>query len=124
MDRRCMRRKSARLGQCRGRSAELSGHTDPRNCSRQGWTEVKARHFCSPCYILFIGPVFGGAMEQHFILINLLVKLGVAAALASAMVRSVEFKSLLFREDRSWKQRIYLVLWFALAEWIDRKSVV
>ncbi len=57
-------------------------------------------------------------MEQHFILINLLVKLGVAAALASAMVRSVEFKSLLFREDRSWKQRIYLVLWFALAEWI------
>src|SRR2546429_5666689 len=57
-------------------------------------------------------------MEQHFILINLLVKLGVAAPLASAMLRSVEFKSLLFREDRSWKQRIYLVLWFALAAWI------
>jgi two-component system, LytTR family, sensor kinase len=57
-------------------------------------------------------------MEQHLIIINLLVKLGVAAALASALVRSVEFKSLLFREDRTLKQRIYLVLWFALSEWI------
>ena len=45
-------------------------------------------------------------MEQRLILVNLLVKLGVAAAVASALVRSVEFKSLLFREDRSlgtWK---------------------
>ena len=37
-------------------------------------------------------------MEQRLILVNLLIKLGVAAAVASALVRSVEFKSLLFRE--------------------------
>ena len=57
-------------------------------------------------------------MEQRLILINLLVKLGLAAALASALVRSVEFKSLLFREERTLKQRIYLVLWFAVSAWI------
>src|SRR5262249_2130918 len=49
-------------------------------------------------------------------------KLGVAAAVASALVRSVEFKSLLFREDRNLKQKIYLVLWLgiplALGVWI------
>jgi len=39
-------------------------------------------------------------MEQRLILINLLIKLGVATAVASTLVRSVEFKSLLFREDR------------------------
>jgi len=53
-------------------------------------------------------------MEQRLILINLLIKLGVAAAVASTLVRSVEFKSLLFREERSLKQQIYLVLWIAL----------
>ena len=52
-------------------------------------------------------------MEQRLILINLLIKLGVAAAVASTVVRSVEFKNLLFREDRSLKQKIYLVLWIA-----------
>ena len=52
-------------------------------------------------------------MEQRLILINLLIKLGVAAAVASTLVRSVEFKSLLFREDRSLKEKIYLVLWIA-----------
>ena len=53
-------------------------------------------------------------MEQRLILINLLIKLGVAAAVASALVRSVEFKKLLFREHRNLKQRIYLILWIAL----------
>ena len=53
-------------------------------------------------------------MEQRLILINLLIKLGVAAAVASTLVRSVEFKSLLFREDRSLKQQIYLVLWIGI----------
>jgi two-component system LytT family sensor kinase len=53
-------------------------------------------------------------MEQRLILINLLIKLGVAAAVASALVRSVEFKKLLFRERRSLKQRVYLILWIAL----------
>jgi two-component system, LytTR family, sensor kinase len=52
-------------------------------------------------------------MEQRLILINLLIKLGVAAAVASSLVRSVEFKNLLFRDDRSLKQKIYLVLWIA-----------
>ena len=61
-------------------------------------------------------------MESRVILVNLLIKLGIAAALSSALARSVEFKSLLFREERSLKQQIYLVLWFgipmALAVWI------
>ena len=53
-------------------------------------------------------------MEQPHILINLLIRLGVAAAVASSLVRSVEFKSLLFRDQRSWKQRIYLILWICV----------
>ena len=53
-------------------------------------------------------------MEQRLILINLLIKLAVAAAVASSLVRSVEFKSLLFREDRSLKHQIYLVLWVSI----------
>jgi len=59
-------------------------------------------------------------MELRLILINLLVKLGLAAALAAALVRSVEFKSLLFREQRSIKDRIYLVLWLTVSEWIGK----
>ncbi|MBV9180033.1 MAG: sensor histidine kinase, partial [Acidobacteria bacterium] len=54
------------------------------------------------------------------ILINLLVKLGVAAAIAAALVRSVEFKSLLFREHRSLRDRVYLVLWLVLSDWIGK----
>ncbi len=53
-------------------------------------------------------------MEPRLILINLLIKLGVAAAVSSSLVRSKEFKSLLFREERTFRQKIYLVLWFAL----------
>ena len=53
-------------------------------------------------------------METRLIWINLLVKLGVAAAVSSSLVRSVEFKSLLFREERTLRQKIYLVLWFGL----------
>jgi two-component system LytT family sensor kinase len=53
-------------------------------------------------------------MESRLILINLLVKLGVAAAVSSSLVRSKEFKSLLFREERTFLQKVYLVLWFAL----------
>ena len=60
--------------------------------------------------------------DQKLILINLLVKLGVAAAVSSTLVRSREFKKLLFREERSTRQKIYLTLWFsipiALAVWI------
>lgn len=53
-------------------------------------------------------------MEPRLILINLLIKLGVAAAVSSTLVRSKEFKSLLFREQRTFRQKVYLVLWFAL----------
>src|SRR5215831_3154554 len=61
-------------------------------------------------------------MEQRLILVNLLLKLGVAAAVSSALVRSLEFKKLLFREQRSTHQKVYLALWFgipiALGVWI------
>ena len=61
-------------------------------------------------------------MDQKLILVNLLIKLGVAAAVSSTLVRSREFKKLLFREERSTRQKIYLTLWFsipiALAVWI------
>jgi two-component system LytT family sensor kinase len=53
-------------------------------------------------------------MEPRLILINLLVKLGVAAAVSSSLVRSKEFKALLFREERTFRQKIFLVLWFGL----------
>jgi two-component system LytT family sensor kinase len=53
-------------------------------------------------------------MEPRLILINLLVKLGVAAAVSSSLVRSKEFKHLLFREERTFRQKVYLVLWFGL----------
>jgi two-component system LytT family sensor kinase len=53
-------------------------------------------------------------MEPRLILVHLLLKLGVAAAVSSSLVRSLEFKSLLFREERTPRQKIYLVLWFAL----------
>src|SRR5260370_15544226 len=57
-------------------------------------------------------------MQYRLILINLLVKLGVAAAIAAGLVRWVEFKSLLFREERSIKDRLYLVFWLAISAWI------
>ena len=57
-------------------------------------------------------------MEYRLILINLLVKLGVAAAIAAGLVRSVEFKSVLFREQRSIKDRLYLALWLAVSAWV------
>jgi two-component system, LytTR family, sensor kinase len=53
-------------------------------------------------------------MEPSLILIHLLLKLGVAAAISSTLVRSLEFKSLLFREERTFRQKIYLVLWLGL----------
>jgi two-component system, LytTR family, sensor kinase len=53
-------------------------------------------------------------MEPRLILLNLLFRLGVAAAVSSTLVRSKEFKSLLFREERTFRQKFYLVLWFGL----------
>ncbi len=60
--------------------------------------------------------------DQKLILVNLLLKIGVAAAVSSTLVRSLEFKKLLFREERTSRQKIYLTIWFAtpiaLAVWI------
>src|SRR5579872_6087224 len=53
-------------------------------------------------------------MEPRLILIHQLIKLGVAAAVSSSLVRTKEFKSLLFREERTPRQKIYFVLWMAL----------
>src|SRR5947209_18044714 len=49
-------------------------------------------------------------MDQRFILVTLLLKLGVAAAVASALVRSRRFHELLFRDERNLRQKIGLVL--------------
>ena len=53
-------------------------------------------------------------MEPRLILIQLVLKLGVAAAVSSSLVRSKEFKALLFREERAFRQKVYLVLAMAL----------
>jgi len=53
-------------------------------------------------------------LEPRLILVNLLIKLGVAAALSSALVRSKEFKNLIFREQRETRHKIYLALWMAI----------
>src|SRR5579872_1860034 len=53
-------------------------------------------------------------VEQRLVLVTLLVKLGVAAAVASALVRSVRFKSLLFRNQRTLNENIQLVLFIGL----------
>jgi len=53
-------------------------------------------------------------MDQKLILITLLVKLGVAAAVASAVGRSKEFKRLLFREDRTLPQTLGFISFMAV----------
>ena len=53
-------------------------------------------------------------MDQRLILVTLLVKLGVAAAVASALARSRYFQSLLFREERTTEQKVHLVLFIAV----------
>ncbi len=53
-------------------------------------------------------------LEPRLILPFLLLKLGVAAALSSALVRSKEFKIQIFREQRATRQKIYLALWMAI----------
>jgi two-component system, LytTR family, sensor kinase len=54
------------------------------------------------------------SMDSQTILIHLALKLGVAAAVSSSLVRSKEFKLLLFREERVFRQKVYLVLCMAL----------
>ena len=62
-------------------------------------------------------------MDQKLILITLLIRLGVVAAIASAVVRSRYFKSILFRNEiRSARQQIQIVLFVgvpvALGVWV------
>src|SRR5438093_699733 len=65
-------------------------------------------------------------MDQRLILLTQLIKLGVAAAIASALVRSRDFKRLLFLEESTLRQRIALVIFIAvpylLGVWV-RQSV-
>lgn len=51
-------------------------------------------------------------MQQY--LITLLLKIGVAASIASVGVRSDAVKRMLLREERTLEQRVRLALWFAL----------
>ena len=65
----------------------------------------------------------GCSVDQRLILITLLIRLGVVAAIASAVVRSRYFKSLLFRNEvRTTKQKIHLALFLsvpvALGVWV------
>jgi two-component system LytT family sensor kinase len=50
-------------------------------------------------------------VDDRFILVTLLVKLGVATAVASALVRARTFQNLLFKEERNIGEKIQLVLW-------------
>ena len=53
-------------------------------------------------------------MEQRLILITQLLKLGVAAAVASVLARSRRFKSLLFKDERTTAEKIHLVLFISI----------
>ena len=53
-------------------------------------------------------------VDPRLISVSLLVRLGVAAAVASALVRSRYFKALLYREDRNINQSIHLALFIAV----------
>ncbi len=50
---------------------------------------------------------------DKLVLINLLVKLGVAAAVASALVRSRKFKELLYIDERTLTEKLWLTLFIA-----------
>jgi two-component system LytT family sensor kinase len=55
-----------------------------------------------------------GQVTDSLILITLLVKLGVAAAVSSSLARSNTFKNLLLRPRRSWRQTMWLVAMIAV----------
>lgn len=52
--------------------------------------------------------------DQRLVLITLLIKLGVAAAISSVLARSRRFRVLLFHEDRSLRENIEMVLFITL----------
>ena len=49
-------------------------------------------------------------MDQRLLLITLLIKLGVSAAVSSVLSRSRRFRVLLFREDRTISEKLEVVL--------------
>ncbi len=49
-------------------------------------------------------------MDQRLILVTLLIRLGVAAAISSVLVRARRFRVLLFREERSFGEKLEIVL--------------
>src|SRR5512142_99865 len=51
---------------------------------------------------------------DRLIAINLLIKLGAAAAVASVLVRSRVFKELIFTEQRTLRQKLFLVLFIGV----------
>jgi two-component system LytT family sensor kinase len=53
-------------------------------------------------------------LDSRLILVNLLIKLGVAVTVSTVLGRSKEFKNLLFREYRTTRHKIYLALWMAI----------
>ena len=53
-------------------------------------------------------------VHPSIILVNLLIRIGVAAAIASVLVRSWRFKELLFIEDRTFSERLQLVLFIGV----------
>jgi two-component system LytT family sensor kinase len=53
-------------------------------------------------------------VDSKLILITLLVKLGVAAAVSSALARSRSFQNLLFKENRSGAQTLGLLAWICI----------
>jgi two-component system LytT family sensor kinase len=52
--------------------------------------------------------------DSKLILISLLVELGVAAAVASALARSISFKRLLLLRERTSRQTLKLVAWICV----------
>ena len=48
-------------------------------------------------------------MDQRLILVTLLIRLGVAAAISSVLVRARRFRVLLFREERTLKEKLEMV---------------
>ena len=54
------------------------------------------------------------ANDSKLILITLLVELGVAAAVASSLARSLRFKRLLLLRERTWRQTLQLAAWIVV----------
>jgi len=52
-------------------------------------------------------------VDLQLLLIQLMIKVGISTAVASALGRSKEFKKLLFRHNRTVRQSVYLTLFTA-----------